>query len=120
MNNVVKQIHRLLCESDFDFPADEPLPDDDQFGDFNKVIDKLLDSDGKLPVYAWPGGHHILYHTEDGGILCGECANMPEVLHADKFDRQWWIVAYDVLDEGDVVCDHCGNELHGPDGGGRI
>ena len=39
----------------------------------------LLDSDdqgkpGELPAFAWPGAYTMFYVTEEGDMLCAECA----------------------------------------------
>ena len=69
--------------------------------------------------YAWPGGYEIVFITEDGGILCHECArnNWREICDSVTHDNNdgWKVVDIAVenntivLDdeESPVYCDHC-------------
>lgn len=72
------------------------------------------DDDSKLITYAWPGGYPAYYVTEDGGVLCPECARMAEredlslVDENGGIDAQWHIVAADInWEDADLYCDHC-------------
>lgn len=67
-----------------------------------------------LPSYAWPGGYPIMYLLDDGGTLCGDCANDPtNPTHFPdpngKAGDGWGIVGAYVADGDDAeTCDHCG------------
>ncbi len=71
------------------------------------------DDDGKLPVFAWPGGYPLIYLTADGNVLCPACANGEHGsdAHEDAEDCQWRLTSVDVYWEGSPLqCDHC-NEM---------
>lgn len=62
--------------------------------------------------YAWPGGYEIHYYTDDGGILCHQCANAELLRTLDPDDPQFHIVEEDVNWEiQDLFCDHCGRQI---------
>lgn len=62
--------------------------------------------------FAWPGGYELHYHTKDGGVLCKDCANANLELTLNEDDPQWFIIARDVLWEGDPIqCDHCNRDI---------
>lgn len=76
------------------------------------------DNGGRLPAYAWPGGYPLFYLCADGGTLCPDCANGPEVAAAHAAadgcpdDRQWLIVATDANWENPAMyCDHCAKQI---------
>ena len=112
LNNLMNYFEHQLSEMlDYEF-GDDPLPDRDQFGQLNPVRDKIADENGNLPTYTWPGGYQIIYITADGGVLCPDCANLPEVKDADEHDKQWWLVADSSFHDGPVIqCDHCGKDI---------
>ena len=70
----------------------------------------------KWPYIVWPGGYHLLYRTEDGGLLCPDCATKEIKLtwgEEDELDPQWKIVEAFVYweqpkGEEQLKCDHCG------------
>lgn len=71
---------------------------------------------GKLRAYAWPGGYPMYYVTKNRGVLCPDCANLPECTQATDLDcredRQWLIVAANVnYEDNDMYCDHCGKQI---------
>jgi hypothetical protein len=70
---------------------------------------------GAYDSYAWPGGNQLIYHTADGGVLCGDCRNGhngSESLYADPSDRQWHVDGVSIYDEGPTMhCDHCNAPL---------
>ena len=79
-------------------------------------IDKLRDSDGKLPAYAWPGGYPIIYVTDDGAVLCPDCANRENGSLASTGPEErgtgWFLDGCDVHWEGAAeLCNHCGAEI---------
>lgn len=79
----------------------------------------LLES-GKLQAYAWPGGYPLYYLTADNGVLCPDCASLPECTWDSGEDEQWDIVAAGGNWEDDsLYCDHCGKQIesaYGEDG----
>lgn len=65
----------------------------------------IMQSDGKLPAYAWPGGYQMFYLTSEGGTLCPDCANK----HAEYSSM---IVDYDAnYEDPHLVCDDCGKHI---------
>lgn len=67
--------------------------------------------------YAWPGGYPIYHLTQDGGILCPDCANENLALtHGD--DPQWKIVHSDVnWEDENCNCDNCYKPIESAYGG---
>lgn len=65
------------------------------------------------PAYAWPGGYEIHYITEDGGVLCHQCANENMALTADcDGDPQWRIIEGDLnYEEPDCYCGNCDRKI---------
>ena len=80
-----------------------------------QALKNLLDDNGKLPTYAWPGGYPIEYVTADGGLLCPACANGENGSEAtinQDAPADWRIEAADVYWEGPVqFCDHCNSQI---------
>ena len=69
---------------------------------------KEMREKGEYDYYAWPGGYPFFYITEDGGILCPKCCNENNELLNDEFDKQWFVIGYEVNWEDDnIYCDHC-------------
>ena len=69
---------------------------------------KEMREKGKYDYYAWPGGYPLFYTTEDGGILCPKCCNENNELLNDEFDKQWFVIGYEVnWEDGELYCDHC-------------
>ena len=81
-------------------PGDRARDILDQFQDFTF-------SHLEWPSYAFPGGYEIHFITEDGGVLCHDCANKEMERTIDKDDPQFYIVEADVNWESQVYCDHC-------------
>lgn len=79
------------------------------------TLDATRDKSGKLPGIAWPGGYSILYLTDDGAILCADCANGGNGSEASTTadpGSGWLIVAGFVHWEGAPdYCAHCNAEL---------
>jgi hypothetical protein len=73
----------------------------------------LLDEQGRLQRYAWPGGYNIVYQTADGGVLCAKCAQEAVDQQLDTpDDPQWNIVRGFVYWEGETIqCDHCYTDI---------
>ncbi len=60
--------------------------------------------------YAWPGGYPIFYITEDGGVLCPDCANTEDTTDTD--DPQWRIVGAEVnYEDPELYCDNCNGRI---------
>lgn len=72
-----------------------------------------VDSHGDLPFCAWPGGYPLCYITQNCGVLCPKCANLPESRDAKQNeDPEWCVVAWEVNWEcEDMYCDHCGCKI---------
>ncbi len=73
------------------------------------------------PYYAWPGGYQMLYYTQDGGVLCPECANGLNGSESDteegKDDPQWKVTGQEPYYEGATIqCDHCGQDIESAHG----
>ena len=65
----------------------------------------VMDSDGSLPSYAWPGGYPLCYWDSDGMVLCPTCAN-----NNDEFSAP--IAAHDVnWEDSALYCDHCSKRI---------
>ena len=68
--------------------------------------------------YAWPGGHEIIFVTDDGATLCNECVhkNYYQVAYSRRHDiSDGWKVVACCLDENlqnGECCDHCSRELN--------
>ena len=41
----------------------------------HRRLRELVDDDGTLPAYAWPGGYPVLYLDRENAVLCPSCAN---------------------------------------------
>ena len=68
-------------------------------------LKSLLDENGKLPAYAWPGGYPLFYLDSEGNVSCPDCAN-----NNDEYTAP--IVAYDANYEDDsLYCDHCSSRI---------
>jgi hypothetical protein len=69
----------------------------------------ILEADGTLPSYGWPGGYPILYLTTKADILCATCAK-------DNLDQgedcPWPVVGWDIHYEGpSEYCANCNAEI---------
>jgi hypothetical protein len=72
--------------------------------------EKLVDENGNLPAYAWPGGYNIVYFDSNEDLLCADCANKswkdPDELPDFK------PVSGSIYWEGpQLFCDQCGIEI---------
>jgi uncharacterized Zn finger protein (UPF0148 family) len=66
-----------------------------------KVTDDIK-TEGKLPVYAWPGGYPLYYITKKGEVLCPNCANeTPE--EVDEYEVNW--------EDTNIFCDGCDKQI---------
>ena len=81
------------------------------------MIDRIQrlreDNGGRLPLFAWPGGYHMIYWFEEDGEtypLCGECA---EEQLAGAFGDVGTVVGIESGDqyEEDTPCENCGTQL---------
>jgi hypothetical protein len=71
----------------------------------------LVDSAGKVQVYAWPGGYPIFYITGDGGALCPQCVEENLRLCASD-EKQWKVIAHEAnWEDPSLYCDHCGRRI---------
>lgn len=64
----------------------------------------------ELPAFAWPGGYPMYYVTQDGGVLCPDCANGRNGSEASETsdDAQWKLERAEVHWEGlPMNCEHC-------------
>ena|SRR5688572_13832160 len=75
----------------------------------NQHVAQLVDENGKLPAYAWPGGYQMFYLDKHNAVLCPDCAN--EV--AQETEDDWYmVVAYDVnYEDPFLVCDNCNKHI---------
>lgn len=65
----------------------------------------IRESDGTLPVYAWPGGYPIFYFDSDNAVICATCANKWDEYSTD-------LIAYDVnYEDGDLYCENCNAQI---------
>jgi hypothetical protein len=83
----------------------------------------VRNADGTLPAYAWPGGCPLFYLTDDGGVLCPDCANGKNGSEASEHAEPrsgWRLVGCDAHWEGTPhQCDHCNaciESAYGTDG----
>ena len=75
----------------------------------NRLAD-IIDSDGDLPTWAWPGGYPIFYLAKDNGVLCPTCANQFKAGRDN--DEQLEPVAYDVnYEDAHLFCEHCSTRI---------
>lgn len=104
-------MHVLLQPMTFD----EPLPWYESCERSRELLEQFPDflfSHLLWDKFVWPGGYQIHYITEDGGILCYDCANAEIMRTIDPDDTQFYIVDSDVLWEGpSLICDHCYREI---------
>jgi hypothetical protein len=62
--------------------------------------------------YAFPGGYPIYYLAKDCGVLCPECAGLPECAQASPDDSQWYLIGAECNYENPALsCDHCGKRI---------
>lgn len=67
-------------------------------------LDDIRDDDGQLPRYSWPGAYSMFYVTEQGLVVCPDCANDP-----DTSDP---VVAYDVnWEDPALFCEDAGGRI---------
>ena len=70
---------------------------------------------GKMQSFAFPGGYPIFYVAKDSGILCPDCAGLPECQQATPDcpdDAQWFIIGADCnYEDPALFCDHCGKRI---------
>ena len=73
---------------------------------------KEMKEKGKYDYYAWPGGYPLFFITEDCGILCTKCCNENKDLLNDEYDKQWFVIDYEVnWEDGELYCDHCNDKI---------
>ena len=65
--------------------------------------------------YAWPGGYEIAMVTDDGELICHDCAKdersnvVWSICH--EVNDGWRPVAYEAFYEGGNHCVHCNRNL---------
>ena len=65
-----------------------------------------INSDGKPGAYAWPGGYHLFYLTEQNQVLCPRCAGRSADWPDDLpmvCDANW--------EDPSLNCDQCGRRI---------
>ena len=73
---------------------------------------KEMKEKGEYDYYAWPGGYPLFYITKDCGVLCPKCCNENKELLNDEFDKQWFVIAYEINYEDETMyCDHCNEKI---------
>jgi len=68
------------------------------------------DDNNKYPLFAFPGGYLIAYFTNDGELMCGDCAN--QIWDFD-FDKPVGFFIDEGCYEAKTQCCHC-NKLLDP------
>lgn len=72
-------------------------------------LSNIRDSDGLLPLYAWPGGYPLFYLAKDNGVLCPTCANQ---FHPERDNEQLEAIACDVnWEDPSLFCEHCNKRI---------
>jgi len=72
------------------------------------------DSTDSLPSWAWPGGYPLAYFTQEGSVLCPECATseLDQALSGDDLRRHDLPHWADILWEGPPEhCDECSRDI---------
>ena len=69
----------------------------------------------KLPAFSWPGGYDILYVTDDGGVLCADCANANGSENPEDKHSGWYLEGVMSAAGSDSChyCDNCNRQLAG-------
>ena len=71
----------------------------------NARVAELINDDGKLPAFAWPGGYPMFYLDGDNNVLCPDDAN-----NNDEFNEP--LIDYDVnWEDPALFCDHCSQRI---------
>jgi hypothetical protein len=77
--------------------------------------ERFADIDGKLPIYAWPGGGTLVAYVGDDnnlGEICLPCAQKVMDNLSEYSWEQFIIRAIETYDEGDVIrCVECGRTM---------
>lgn len=72
----------------------------------------LLDADGTVTRYAWPGGYPVFYVTADSGELCAACVTARLSECRDPTERQYYVVGHDAnWEDPFMYCDDCGERI---------
>lgn len=63
--------------------------------------------------YAWPGGYPLYAITNDGAAICYQCCGEERYCIATTTGSDGWcLIGMDInWDEGDLLCDHCGDKI---------
>ena len=73
------------------------------------MLKDWIAEDGKLTVYAWPGGYPVLYLMSDGESLCPACAQMAQDEGLGGADDPQWDIrdGYIHWEGAPETCAHC-------------
>ncbi len=64
-------------------------------------MNDMMDNNGNLAAYAWPGGYPVFYSTNEG-VICPACANNnPEGIIG--YGANW--------EDPDMLCTDCGTRI---------
>ena len=75
----------------------------------NRLAD-IIDSDGDLPTWAWPGGYPMFYVDKECSTLCPDCAN--KSYHDPDEHEQFRPIDYGINHEDpDMYCAQCGERI---------
>lgn len=70
-------------------------------------VRELIQQDGHLPAFGWPGGYDLVYYARDGFTFCGNCADA--VYRDEEFDAADKPALGESMDCHDSceVCENC-------------
>lgn len=71
-------------------------------------ISDMIKEDGTLQMFAFPGGHPILYNDGDNSVLCPKCATMSLDDEVESFRPVDWFIHYEGPPEH---CEECNVEI---------
>lgn len=88
----------------FSLCKDDPNSKLESILNMNTEIKRMLQDNGELPAYAWPGGYPIYYLTtdKDNAVLCPACANK-EKDNLEAGGINW--------EDNEMVCDECHKKI---------
>jgi hypothetical protein len=71
----------------------------------NKKVMAMVQDNGELPTYAWPGGYPLFYVDAIMTVLCPFCAN-----GNNEFSEK--LVDYDCnWEDSELFCDNCNERI---------
>lgn len=68
-----------------------------------KIRELRLHHDGRLPLYAWPGGYPIFYVDSHNSVICPTCANNDSSLQLVDYDANY--------EDGMLYCEKCSTQI---------